>query len=119
MADTVPRVKASSYDRYVDAPRQLVAVAVFAALLLMPIPRSMRDVVTGMFLAQCKTIRDSRIAELVSTPITVDVGAPFAEAVHLMVTHRLVSLPVIDGRRLVGVLRDRAMVLELARWTAV
>ena len=96
----------------------------FTDILRLTLPPSLVDspyasFFTGMFLAQCKTIRDRRIAEVITAPITVSVGAPLAEAVHVMVVNRLVSLPVVDGERLVGVLRDRAVVLELSRWMAV
>jgi CheY-like chemotaxis protein len=70
---------------------------------------------TGMFLAQCKVIGQRRFIELLDELVTIELAAPLLRAVHLMTAHRQISLPVMDGGRLVGVLRDRAVVLEIAR----
>jgi len=69
---------------------------------------------TGMFLAQCKVLGNRTIEELVSEQITVDVEAPIMEAVHLMVEHHLINLPVMRDDELVGVLRGRDIILEVA-----
>lgn len=70
---------------------------------------------TGMFLAQCKLAGQRRIDELLGEPVTVSVDAPLLEAVHLMVSHRLITLPVMAGEELVGVLTERAVILEIRR----
>jgi len=69
----------------------------------------------GMFLAQCKLIGRRKLRELIAEPVTVGLDAPLLEAVELMVQHRLISLPVTDGTRLCGVLRERDVILEIAR----
>lgn len=69
---------------------------------------------TGMFLAQCKVIGSRRFIDIMDEPVTVAVDAPLLHAVHLMVSGRQISLPVMDQGRLVGILRDRAVVLEIA-----
>ena len=107
-----------------DRQERFVGQLRFTDVLRLTLPPSLVDspyatFFTGMFLAQCKTVRDQPIGDVVRQSTTVDLGAPLAEAVHLMVKHRLVSLPVLDGGRLVGVLRDRSVVLELSRWMAV
>jgi CBS domain-containing protein len=68
-----------------------------------------------MFLAQCKLIGRQSFADLMGKPVTVDLHAPLMLAVDLLVKHRLNSLPVMEKGRLVGVLRDRAVILEIAR----
>lgn len=70
---------------------------------------------TGMFLAQCKVIGNRHLRELLAENITVAVDEPLMKAVHLMVNHYLINLPVMDGDRLVGILRERDIVLEIAR----
>ncbi len=69
---------------------------------------------TGMFLAQCKVLGNRTIEELVSEQVTVDVEAPLMEAVHLLVEHHLINLPVMRDNELVGVLRGRDIILEVA-----
>ncbi|MBU1320387.1 MAG: response regulator [candidate division Zixibacteria bacterium] len=70
---------------------------------------------TGMFLAQCKVLGSRRIEELVGDPIVVEADAPIMEAIHLMVDNRLINLPVVKSGQLVGILRGRDVVLEVAR----
>lgn len=70
---------------------------------------------TGGFLAQCKVIGNRPFTEIMDELVTVELDAPLLRAVHLMVTHHQISLPVIDRGLLVGVLRDRAVVVEIAR----
>jgi DNA-binding response OmpR family regulator len=70
---------------------------------------------TGMFIAQSKVIGRMSLEEVFNRGVTIRVDAPLMEAVHLMSEHRLISIPVMDGDKLVGVLRDRAVVLEIAR----
>lgn len=70
---------------------------------------------TGMFLAQCKVLGNRKISELVGDPVVVDLNAPLMEAVHLMVKHHLINLPVMQGGEIVGILRGRDIILEVAR----
>jgi len=70
---------------------------------------------TGMFLAQCKVLGSRRIDELVGDPIVVEIDAPIMEAIHLMVENRLINLPVLRSGKLVGILRGRDIVLQIAR----
>jgi CBS domain-containing protein len=49
------------------------------------------------------------------TVMPVELDTPLLEAVRLMVTHGQISLPVMHRGELVGVLRDRALVLEITR----
>lgn len=70
---------------------------------------------TGMFLAQCKVVGNRDLHELIGEHIFVDVNAPLMEAVHLMVRQHVVNLPVMEKGELVGVLRGREVILEVAR----
>ncbi len=69
---------------------------------------------TGMFLAQCKLIVKRHVNNLMGKHIWVDVQAPIMKAVHLMIEHHLINLPVLMGDELVGVLRERDIILEIA-----
>jgi CBS domain-containing protein len=95
----------------------------FSDLLKLVLPSFLADspystYFTGMFLAQIKVMGGDGFLHLMAEPVTVRVDAPLMEAVHLMVRHHQISLPVMDGERLVGVLRDRALVGEIARSVA-
>lgn len=69
---------------------------------------------TGMFLAQCKVFGSTSIEELLSEQFFIDVDAPLMEAVHLMAKHEKINLPVLKDGELVGILRGRDIVLEIA-----
>lgn len=69
---------------------------------------------TGMFLAQCKLIGKRDIHNLMGKQVSVDVQDPIMKAVHLMIEHHLINLPVIVDNELVGVLRERDIILEIA-----
>jgi CheY-like chemotaxis protein len=71
---------------------------------------------TGMFAAQCKLIGTRAISELITDTHTIEVDAPLIEAVHLMVLHHLVNLPVIRKGNLVGILRERDIIREIAAY---
>lgn len=75
---------------------------------------------TGMFLAQCKVTGKIRVSELAmemeAEKPTVDVNAPLMEAVHLMASRHVVNLPVVKDGELVGVLRDKDLLIEIARY---
>jgi ActR/RegA family two-component response regulator len=70
---------------------------------------------TGMFLAQCKVVANRSLSDIVESKVTVDARAPIMEAVHLMAKHHLVNLPVTRERRLAGILRERDIILQIAR----
>jgi len=69
---------------------------------------------TGMFLAQCKTVGNQQVTEVLGSQPTVEIDAPLMEAVYLMVGNYLINLPVMKDGELVGVLRDRDLLLEIA-----
>lgn len=70
---------------------------------------------TGAFLAQCKVIGKLDINKILAEQVSVDVGAPLMEAVHLMAKHYLINLPVLEENELVGIVRARDVVLEIAQ----
>ena len=70
---------------------------------------------TGMFLAQCKMIGKRNILELMGENVSVDINAPLMEAVHMMVKHNIVTLPVMKAGELVGVIREKDIILEIAK----
>ncbi len=103
-----------------DRNDRFLTIIRFTDLLNLLLPPFLRDspyttFFTGMFLAQCKVIGNRKIEELVGEPIVVDMDAPIMEAVHLMIAHRLINLPVVRSGELVGILRARDIVLEVAR----
>lgn len=70
---------------------------------------------TGMFLAQCKLLGRERAGDLIEDELRIACDAPLLEAVHVLVTERVTSLPVVGAGQVVGVLRDRDVFLEVAR----
>jgi len=103
-----------------DRKKVFAGVVRFSDLTRMVLPRFLADApyptfFAGMFAAQCKVMVHRSVIDLMTRPVTVDVRAPLMAAVHLMARHRLSALPVTDGDILVGVLRDRAVLLEIAR----
>ncbi|UCF36236.1 MAG: response regulator [Acidobacteriota bacterium] len=93
----------------------------FQNLLRLVVPAYLADLphpayFTGMCLAQCKLLAQRGIAELIDDDTTVDVSAPLIEAIHKMVIHNLINVPVVDEGRLVGVLREREIVAEIAAY---
>lgn len=105
--------------RVFDAKGAFVGLVRFSDLLKLVLPGYLREspyssYFTGMFLAQCKVIGQRRLEDLLGPDIRVEVDAPLMEGVHLMVVHRLITLPVMDGDRLVGVLTERDVILEIA-----
>jgi len=71
---------------------------------------------TGMFLAQCKLVSKREIEDLIDDDAYVEFNAPLIEAVHIMVTHHLVDLPVLEKGKLVGVLREKELIGEIAEY---
>lgn len=69
---------------------------------------------TGMFLAQCKMVGQRSINEIMSKRITIDINAPLMQAVHLMIEHQVINLPVMKAGELVGILREKDIILDIA-----
>ncbi|NQU06849.1 MAG: response regulator [Calditrichaeota bacterium] len=69
---------------------------------------------TGMFLAQCKLISKRNIKDLMPKQIFIKLQAPLMEAIYLMIEHKLINLPVMMDDELVGILRERDIILEIA-----
>jgi IMP dehydrogenase len=51
-------------------------------------------------------------AGIVHDPITIDPGAPLARAVELMTLHNIGGIPVVDNRKLVGIVTSRDVRFE-------
>ncbi len=102
-----------------DRNETFVGLVRFSDLLKVVLPPFLGDspyttYFTGMFLAQCKVIGKRKLRELMGENVSVDQLAPLMEAVHLMVRHHLINLPVMAEGKLVGVLRERDIILEIA-----
>jgi len=55
-----------------------------------------------------------KVGDIMTTPaITVELDLPVLEARQLMATHRMRHLPVTDGGRLMGIITDRDIRLNL------
>ncbi|MEZ5357736.1 MAG: response regulator [Candidatus Zixiibacteriota bacterium] len=96
----------------------------FSDLLQFLIPDALRDspyasYFTGMLLAQSKVFGKRTIEGLVRKPVTVEVDTPLMEAVHLLVEHKLINIPVTKNGKLVGVLRGRDLIIETAHLAGV
>lgn len=103
-----------------DRNEKFVGIVRFSDLLKLILPSFLSDspystFFTGMFLAQCKVAGNRTISELLSKHVFIDVNAPLMEAVHLLVEHKLINLPVLKDGNLVGILRGRDIILETAR----
>lgn len=70
---------------------------------------------SGMLLAQCKLVGKRKLNELMCETVSVDLHAPLMQAVHLMVQHHLVNLPVMDQGELVGILREKDIIQEIIK----
>jgi DNA-binding response OmpR family regulator len=97
-----------------------LGLASFADLLSLIVPPYLSDSVystffTGMLLAQCKVLGQRAVTEIVRSNVKITAGTPLMYAIHLMAHHRLDALPVLEGTRLVGVLLDRTVILEIIR----
>ncbi len=103
-----------------DRDEKLLGLISFVDLLKLVLPSFLEDspyatFFTGMFLAQSKVIGKRNIRELMGEQVFVEVNAPLMEAVHLMVNHHLITLPVMKQGELVGILRERDIIVEIAR----
>lgn len=96
----------------------------FSDLLRLLIPDALLDspyasFFTGMLLAQSKVFGRKTIESLLREQISVDVETPLMEAVHLLVEHKLINIPVLQGGRLVGILRGRDIIIATAHLAGV
>ena len=105
--------------RVYGAADKFLGMVRFCDLLKLVLPRYLADspypsCYTGMFLAQCKVIGKQTLRDIMGPPITVEIREPLMTAVYLMVKHHLVNLPVTDRGELVGFIREKDIVLEVA-----
>ena len=69
---------------------------------------------TGMFLGQMKLLGRETAGDLLHKPPRFEADAPLMLAVHMMSSHRLINVAVVRDGELVGILRDKDLLLELA-----
>lgn len=69
---------------------------------------------TGMFLAQTKVLGSRGVAALLTSGPTIDINVSLMEAVHVMSKQRVINLPVTRDGEVVGILRDKDLLLEIA-----
>jgi DNA-binding response OmpR family regulator len=103
-----------------DRNENFLGIVRFSTLLSLLIPSFLSDspyasFFTGMFLAQTKVFGRLTISGLVKERVFVDVEAPIMEAIHLLVEHKLINIPVLKDGKLVGILRGRDIIVETAR----
>lgn len=92
----------------------------FVDLLKLVIPAFLDDspyttYFTGMYLAQCKVIGEKSMAELMGDFVSIQVDAPLMEAVSIMTRYRVINIPVLKDDELVGILREKDIILDIAR----
>lgn len=102
-----------------DRQERFVGILRFPDLLKLVLPSFFTNLpytsyYTGMFLVQCKLMGNRKIADLLEEPVSINEDAPLIEAVHLMVMHHLINLPVMRGGQLVGIIREKDIILEIA-----
>jgi CheY-like chemotaxis protein len=107
-----------------DRDERFLGVVRFGDLIQLVLPEFLDDspyrtYFTGMFLAQCKLVGGYRVEHLLGELVAVDVKAPLLEGVHLLARHHLINLPVLEGKKLVGILRQRDIVLQIAQHMGV
>jgi len=103
-----------------DRDEKFIGMVRFSDILKLIIPPFLSDspyssYFTGMFLAQVKVFGKQNISSLVKKQVFVDVNAPIMEAIHLLVEHKLINIPVLKDGELVGILRGRDIIVETAR----
>lgn len=69
---------------------------------------------TGMFLAQAKVMGNRGVGDLLDDSPSIDERCSLMEAVHEMTERRTINLPVTRDGELVGILRDKDLLLEIA-----
>lgn len=101
-----------------DRKDEFLGLVRFPDLLTLVMPLFLKEpyttFFTGMFLAQCKLIGNRDIRNLMGKQVFLDVHAPLMEAVHLMIEYHLINLPVMMDGELVGILRERDIIFEIA-----
>jgi CheY-like chemotaxis protein len=113
----LPRMRSALvYDR----KESFTGLIRFQDLLKLVLPSFLEDsphtsYFTGMFLAQCKMISRKSVRHIMTETASVNVNAPLLEAIHLMTQHHLVTLPVLQQGKLIGILRERDIILEIAK----
>lgn len=105
-----------------DRDDKFLGLVRFSNLLQLFIPPFLKNFeystfFTGMFLAQCKVVGKENIGRLVRKQVFVEVNAPIMEAIHLLVEHKLINIPVLENDELVGILRARDIILETVQLT--
>ena len=70
---------------------------------------------TGMFLAQAKVLGKLSVSELVDDRPPLDVNVPLIEVVRVLIDRAAINLPVARDGELVGIVRDKDIMLEVAR----
>ena len=102
-----------------DRSDKFVGLVRFVDMLKLVLPPFLEDspyttFFTGMFMAQCKVIGKRNIHELMDKLVSVEIHDPIMKAIHLMVHHHVINLPVMNDEELVGILRERDIILEIA-----
>ncbi|HOP06661.1 MAG TPA: response regulator [candidate division Zixibacteria bacterium] len=103
-----------------DRKEKFLGMIRFSDLLTLLIPDALRHspyatYFTGMLLAQSKLFGNKTIEGLILEQVFVDVNTPLMEAVHLLVEHRLINIPVVCEGNLAGILRGRDLIIATAR----
>jgi DNA-binding response OmpR family regulator len=104
-----------------DRRDKFVGLLRIADIIRLVLPSFLRDspyssYFTGMFLAQCKTVGNLRVADLVDEPCYVTTDTPLMEVVNLMVTESRINLPVRERGEVVGIIRDKDLLTEIAQY---
>ena len=56
------------------------------------------------------------VAEIMSRPVvSIGSAAPLSEAMHVMASHRIGALPVVDDERVIGILTQSDVITALGR----
>lgn len=103
-----------------DEDGKLVGLLRFVDIIKMIEPEFLRDspyssYFTGMFIAQCKIFGDKILGDFLDATemISIAESTTLMEASVLMSRHRLINLPVMKDGKLVGILRDKDVFLEI------
>lgn len=102
-----------------DRAEKFLGLVRFPDLLKLVLPTFLDDAYTsfftGMFLAQCKLIGKRNINDIMGEQTSLNVLSPLMEAVHLMAKDHLINLPIVIDGELVGILRERDIIFEIAK----
>lgn len=69
---------------------------------------------TGLFLANAKMLGRLKAGDLADDTAPIDVDTPLMGAAEIILSRRTINLPVARGAELVGVLRDKDLLLEIS-----